>query len=91
MVNRRCGQPHYIKPETICIGDVIRVTRKYKDVEISEVGKVASRQHFSHSTEYQTAEGHVLLEQFYSTPQKVTVTLLQRDYVQTELDIEWNK
>lgn len=87
---RNIQKPRYIKPETICIGDLIRVTRKHKDVEISVVGKVASRQHFPHSTEYQTVEGYVLLEQFYTTPEKVVVTLLQREYTQTELPIKWN-
>lgn len=86
---RNTQKPRYIKPETICIGDLIRVTRKHKDVEISVVGKVASRQHFPRSTEYQTANGYVLLEQFYSTPEKVTVTLLHREYFQTELPIDW--
>ena len=67
------------------------MTRKHKDVEISVVGKVASRQHFPRSTEYQTSDGYVLLEQFYTTPEKVVVTLLQREYTQTELPIEWGK
>ena len=70
---------------------MIRVSRKHKDVEISIVGKVASRQQFSHSTEYQTADGYVLLEQFWSTPDKVVVTLLQRDYQQTELSLDWKE
>jgi len=76
---RKSSPIRHIKPETICIGDVIRVTHKHKDVEKSVVGKVAKRDHYPRSTEYTTAEGVVLLEHFYATPQKVTVTLIQRN------------
>jgi hypothetical protein len=77
-MTRWSSKPRYIKPETICIGDTIRVTRKHKDAEISVVGKVAFRRVFNHSTEYQTEQEQVLLEHFRYTPQKLTVTLLDR-------------
>jgi hypothetical protein len=75
---RKTQTVRYIKPETICIGDVIRVTRKFKDTEQSVVGRVADRQQHTYSTEYSTAEGVVLYEHFRFNQQKVTVTLLER-------------
>lgn len=68
----------HIKPETIVIGDTIRVTRKHKDVTVSTVGTVADRQHYTHSTEYLTADGVTILEYFRVTDKTVTVTLLNR-------------
>lgn len=76
---RKTQTVRYIKPETICIGDVIRVTRKHKDVEISTVGRVANRQVYNYSTDYVTADGVTLYEHVrYAPIQKVTVTLIER-------------
>lgn len=68
----------YIKPETICIGDVIRVTEKKRDTTVSVVGTVAKRERGRNYTEYVTAEGVTLLETYTHDDRKYTVTLLDR-------------
>lgn len=73
----------HIKPETICIGDTIRVTWKHKDVTKSNVGVVAKREVWTHSTTYLTAEGAELLTHFRYTPNNETITLLNRPSEQT--------
>ena len=72
------NKARYIKPETICIGDLIKVTRKHKDVEISEVGRVADRQHAGRFTSYLTAEGHEIVEAIAGVPYTRKITLLDR-------------
>lgn len=68
----------YIKPETICVGDVIRVTEKRQDVEVSTVGTVARRNYGTNFTEYVTEQGVTLLEVYTFDDRKIRVTLLDR-------------
>lgn len=75
---RTSAPVRYIKPETICIGDVIRVTTKHKDIETSVVGRVARREVYNYSTDYITNEGVTILEHFRYTGSSATVTLLER-------------
>lgn len=75
----RKSNVRYIKPETVSRGDVIRVTWKWRDTEKSVVGTVASIQHYTHSTEYETAEGEVLFTRWrVNPPFKLTIALLDR-------------
>lgn len=72
-------QPRNIKPETICIGDTIRVTHTHKDVTKSVVGTVGNRNVYGHSTEYATAEGVVLYTHYRYIPDKgYSIVLLER-------------
>lgn len=71
------GLPRYIKPETVMIGDTLRVTRKEGDVTYSKTGTVASRAYEGAFRAYYSAEGHELLRwrPDQTTP---TVTLIHR-------------
>lgn len=72
-------QAKYVKPEVVHIGDVIRVTEKHHDTEVSTVGKVASREYDGSWRELRTAEG-VLLTKYNPSLRpisKATVTLLE--------------
>lgn len=75
---RPSQSPRYIKPEVICIGDLIRVTVQNKDTEVSTVGRVARREINNYYTEYLTTDGVTLLEHMRYHPEKVVVTLLDR-------------
>lgn len=75
---RKIQTERYIKPETICIGDTIKVTTKEMDTEVSRVGRVARRLHYNQITEYITAEGVSLLVQNRGMVD-CKVTLLKRE------------
>jgi len=68
----------YIRPETICIGDIIKVSWNHKDVIKSIQGEVAHREHYTHSTEYSTAEGQVLCTHWRYQKPDFRVTLILR-------------
>lgn len=75
----RTNKARYIKPETICIGDLIKVTRKFKDAEISEVGRVAYRDHEGRYTDYLTSEGYLLVQLIAGVTYPRKITLLDRE------------
>jgi hypothetical protein len=68
----------YIKPESIQIGDTVKVSKPFQDAIVSTVGIVAKRDHVGDFTEYLTAQGVLLLEHNRRMPEKVKVTLLNR-------------
>lgn len=71
--------PRYIKPETIHIGDTVKVTKKTKDAEVSIVGIVANRDYEGGYRVLRT-EGEVELLRWHPSineKNKATVTLLQ--------------
>lgn len=84
----RINEPRHIKPETICIGDTIRVTHTHKDVTKTVVGTVAERHVYNHSTDYVTAAGVTLLNHFRYTPNSHTVTLLDRPTMHVQPTLE---
>jgi len=68
----------HIKPESIQIGDTIKVDKPFQDSIVSHVGIVAKREHLGDFTEYRTVQGVILLEHNRRMPEKVKVTLLKR-------------
>ena len=79
---RTLADIRYIKPETICIGDKIKIRFSTGDMEQTRTGTVAKREHFGRNTsEVRTAEGYVLLEWFTdgtTSPPNAVVTLIHR-------------
>lgn len=74
-------KPKYIKPESICIGDTIIVRNEMQDSVVSYTGTVNTRHHYSHTTEYATAQGVVLLAchaDGTTAPPNCTITLVNR-------------
>jgi len=54
----------YIKAETICIGDTIKVQSTDRDLLTCKFGIVARREHYPNSTDYETSAGITLLTVF---------------------------
>lgn len=50
----------YIRPENICIGDTIRWTESYRDVQRSVVGVVARKEYDGEGTRYISPE-HIVI------------------------------
>ena len=71
--------PKYVKPETLHIGDVIRVTDQVSDTEQSIVGRVATREYQSSWRVLKTALGVELLRYNPNivSKRKTRVTLLE--------------
>lgn len=72
----RATLPRHIKPETIHIGDVIRVRTETGDLERSVVGKVASRDHEGAATVYRTQGGEEILRYIRENSRSFVVTLI---------------
>ena len=81
---RKTIEPRYIKPESIHIGDTVRIVWEVDDTERTATGKVAKREHYGATTGYYTASG---VELFMYNPGQVPfivgatikhVTLLDR-------------
>ena len=70
--------PSYIRPETVHVGDTIRVTWKVDDTERTIVGTVAYREYQGASRVLSTASEHELLRYIPGNEprNRVTVTLL---------------
>lgn len=81
---------HYIRPETIQTGDLIRVTSKVGDVEISTLGRARHMQYEGSDRVWFTDAGHSLARwnPHYKFPGKVT--LVERAPVpQEQLDFSF--
>jgi hypothetical protein len=77
-MTRATASTRYIRPESIQIGDTIKVDKPFHDSIVSHVGIVAKREHLGDFTEYRTVKGVILLEHNRRMPEKVKVTLLKR-------------
>jgi len=66
-----------IKPENICIGDTVRWTTKQGDMTVSNVGKVARKEHYPQFTQYETSEGMLIGTYWRDNLTKPRITLLQ--------------
>lgn len=72
-------EPRFIRPETIDVGDTIRVTFKKNDgIEMSLVGTVARREDHGAMRQMITAEGGIILAWSPGEARNVRVTLLDR-------------
>lgn len=73
--------PYYIKPETVCIGDTIRVTYKGLPggIEESATGIAVSRQIDRQRTALLTQSGDEILSYVAGSKPPYTVTLLNRN------------
>ena len=69
--------PRYIKPETIRIGDVIRVTHHDEDAEYGVKGRVMAREHATEGTFWKTATDKILLYRDRAMNTGATVTLIE--------------
>lgn len=69
--------PRFIKPETIVLGDMIRVSSKCDGIEFARTGIADTREHEGASTVYRTPEGGELLRWIPENARAFTVTLLQ--------------
>jgi len=82
MARRNTIEPRYIKAETICLGDTIKVTfppDDDMDMERTYVGTVASRDRIPpFRTVYHTAKNAVLLHHVIGETPKYRITLLDR-------------
>lgn len=96
MPRRSTPQPRYIKAETVCIGDTIKVTypaTEQNDIARSYIGTVASRNRLPpFVTEYNTAKDQVLFSHVIGEKPTYRITLLDRTELtdttaQLDLDI----
>jgi hypothetical protein len=79
----------YIKAETICIGDTVRVSHDELDSTVSIVGVVGKRERRGRETEYFTTGGRLLLTTIYgATARTRTITLLDRVVTNTQTELE---
>lgn len=77
---RKLADPRFIRPETVEIGDTVRVTYPVNGgIEVSKVGTVASREDHGNLRIYLTAEGGHLFDWQPHTTRHVRVTLLARN------------
>jgi len=76
MTPKLVWKPRYILPETIHVGDVIRITTKRDDIERTTVGKVASREHEGAATVLRTEAGHEIIRYIHENARSFKVTLL---------------
>lgn len=60
-MGRSSAKLRIIKHTTICLGDTIRTSGKYKDTDVSRVGIVNHIDHQNRSTFYTTKEGVELM------------------------------
>lgn len=68
----------YIKPESICIGDLIKVSWAAYGVSTSRVGVVARRDVLVHTTEYRSKEDGLLVRHIRYEKPNFVVTLIAR-------------
>lgn len=73
----RMPRVRYIKPETIVLGDLIRVASKVDGVEVARLGRVEDRAHEGSATVYRTAEGGEVLRYIRENTRDMTVTLIE--------------
>lgn len=90
MIRPRAFVPKYIRPESINLGQLIRISWKEKDVEHSVTARPAKRDHETFGTVYTTAEGVKLLTLWRAgscTPQGARITTLEPapDYTKAQL------
>lgn len=89
MTRRTTTQPRYIKAETICIGDTIKVTypaKGIRDIEKTLTGTVATRDRQPpYTTVYYTGNNQVLLQHVIGYTPNYRITLLNRQDLETTL------
>lgn len=76
------SKARYIKHESIRMGDIIKISGHYVDMDITRQGTVRKRLHNGREVEYLTAQGAVLLTVYgdgTSDAGRYTVTLLRRE------------
>jgi len=74
----------FIKPDSIRMGDLVRVTGKYQDVDIARTGYMVKRDHQGRTTTYYSAAGVELLSVYgdgTTSPERAKVTLITRPMV----------
>jgi hypothetical protein len=77
-MSRTLPPVRFIKPDSIQIGDTIKVDKPFQDSIVSHIGIVAKREHLGDFTEYRTTQGVILLEHNRRMPEKVKITLIKR-------------
>lgn len=76
-MTRAVPRVRYIKPETIVLDDLIRITTKRDGIETTRMGRAVTRDHEGSSTVYRTAEGGELLRYIPANSVDFTVTLIE--------------
>lgn len=80
-------RPIYIRPETVSIGDTIKVAVQVRDMAVARVGVVAHREIVGQSVKFTTRTGCVLLEYTPGTRDPYKITRLDvADSPQTMLE-----
>lgn len=74
---RKSLAERYIQPESVSIGDTVRMYTVVGDMQISNIGVVARREHVGRATEYYTAQGNLLGVNWRDGVTKLRVTLLK--------------
>lgn len=81
-MRKSIDQPRYIKAETICIGDTLKITypaNGIRDIEKTYVGTVNSRDRIPPlTTLYYTANNQLLLQHIIGVTPDYRITLLNR-------------
>lgn len=79
-MSRSLPPVRYIKPESIKIGDTIKVEGQYHDAVFTRTGRVAKRDQQRGLTEWLTAQGVIMVTRYDSghVDGNVKVTLLNR-------------
>jgi len=85
---RTATKPRYIKPETICIGDVIRYATEVDDIEVAKTGYVGSREYVGQWVHILSPKGTVILIWHPAHPLPGRITLLQAAATQTQVTLE---
>jgi hypothetical protein len=75
---RKAPKIRTIKPETVCIGDLIKVSLPHKDTVKSVVGRVARREYESGGSVSYTAENEVLFIYHPAHKPLFKITLMHR-------------
>lgn len=77
---RKLPPVRHIRPEQICIGDVLKLVWTEGDIEYTRLATVATRNHWGRHTVYETAKGMEIVSANagHTEPEGVKITLIDR-------------